>query len=102
MKDTVLAANPLVVIPAIFKMPLEYMVAAAILMAVFGFRFLGDAISGVAGAVTMSTKDMSVLFVAMAIKVGWALISAYLLTVNMRILGLLYISKKQQFGWFSR
>jgi hypothetical protein len=50
----------------------------------------------------MSTKDMSVLFVAMAIKVGWALISAYLLTVNMRILGLLYISKKQQFGWFSR
>jgi hypothetical protein len=100
MKDTVFAANPLIVIPAIAKMPLEYLVASIVLMGVFGFRYLGDAISGVAGTVTFSTRNMSVLFVAMAIKACWALISAYLLTVNMRILGLLYISKKRELGWF--
>jgi len=28
--------------------------------------------------------------------------SVYLLTVNMRILGLLYVTKKQKLGWFNR
>jgi hypothetical protein len=100
MKDSVLAANPLVVIPAILKMPLEYLITSILLMSVFGFRVLGSMMSGVAGAVSLSTRDMSVLFVAMGIKAGWSLLSVYLLVVNMRILGLLYISKKQQFGWF--
>jgi hypothetical protein len=29
-------------------------------------------------------------------------VSVYLLTVSMRILGLLYVTNKQKFGWFDR
>jgi hypothetical protein len=101
MKDTVLAANPLVVIPAILKMPLEYLVISILLMSVFAFRFVGNVMSGFAGAVSLSTHNMSVLLTALAIKAAWAFVSMYLLVVSIRILGLLYISKKQKFGWFS-
>jgi hypothetical protein len=101
MKDTVMAANPLLVIPAIFKMPLEYLVASVLLMSVFALRQLGNIVSSVAEGVTFSTRDMSVLFLAIGVQAAWAFGSIYLLTVSMRILGLLYISKKERFGWFS-
>ncbi len=102
MKDTVVAANPLVVIPAIFKIPLEYLTTCILLIGVFAVRQLGDFMSAVAGGVSMSTKDMSVLFMALGMRAGWAFASIYLLTVSMRILGLMYITKKEKFGWFSR
>ena len=44
---------------------------------------------------------MSTLFMALAAQAVWALVSVYLLTVTMRILGLLYLTKKHKFGWFS-
>jgi hypothetical protein len=102
MKDTVLASNPLVVIPAILKMPLEYLVTAILLMSVFGVRLLGSFASGVAGAVSFSTRDMSALFISMGVQAIWAFLSVYLLTVNMRILGQLYNAKRENFGWFRR
>jgi hypothetical protein len=96
----VMAANPLVVIPAILKMPLEYLVTAFLLMSVFAARQGGALMSGAAGAVTMSTRSMNSLFMALAIQAIWSLISIYLLSVNMRILAMLYVSKKEKFGWF--
>jgi len=100
MKDSVMAANPLVVIPTIFRVPFEYLVASILLMAVYGVRVAGGMAAGMAGDVSMSTRDMSTLFISLAGQGVWALISVYLLTVSMRILGLLYISKKHKFGWF--
>jgi len=102
MKDSVMAANPLVVIPTILKIPLEYLVTSLLLLSVFGVRMLGNMMSGLAGGVSLSTRDMSVLFMFMGIKALWAFASVYLLTVSMRILGLLYVAKKHKFGWFSR
>lgn len=101
MKDSVLAANPLIVIPAIFKIPLEYLITCVLLIGVFSVRQLGDWLSAVAGGVSLSTKDMSVFFLALGVRAIWAFSSIYLLTVSMRILGLLYITKKEKFGWFS-
>jgi hypothetical protein len=102
MKDSVAAANPLVVIPAIMKVPAQYMITVILLLAVFGVRQLGDILSGGAGKLTLTTKDMSVLFMSMGIQAVWALISVYLLTVTMRILGLFYNASKDKLGWFSR
>ncbi len=102
MKDSVLSANPLVVVPAILKIPLEYVVTCILLMGVFGVRKLGDAVSSVAGGVTFHTRDMSVLFLSLGMQAAWAFADIYLLTVSMRILGLLYITKKHKLGWFSR
>lgn len=101
MKDSVMAANPLIVFPAIFKAPIEYMVTALLLTGVFGFRLLGNSIAFFAKAEGHATRDMSVLFMTFGIRVFWSFASVYLLTVGMRILGLLYITKKEKFGWFS-
>jgi hypothetical protein len=100
MKDTVAAANPLVVVPAILKIPLEYLVASTLLMGVFGFKQLGDFLSRMAGSESTSTHDMRVLIVSLGIQAVWSLVSIYLLTVNIRILALLYISKKDKLEWF--
>jgi hypothetical protein len=101
MKDSVMAANPLVVFPAIMKMPLEYLATCMLLLGVFAVRKLGDLLSLMAGATQMSTRSMTVLIVAMVVQAAWAFLSIYLLCVTMRILGLLYITKKEKFGWFS-
>jgi hypothetical protein len=97
MKDSVLAANPLVVVPAILKM----LVTAVLLMSIYGIRQMGSLMSGVAGDMSFSTRDMSVLFVSLGIQAIWAFVSVYLLVVTMRILGILYLSKKEEFGWFN-
>lgn len=100
MKDSVVAANPLVVFPAIMKIPVQYLIASILLMGIFGFRLLGNALSAGAGEISFDTKDMTVLFESLGIQAGWAFVSFYLLTVNMRILGLLYNSNKDEFGWY--
>jgi hypothetical protein len=100
MKDSVLAANPLIVFPAMFKAPIEYLVTALLLTGVFGFRVLGNSIAFFAQAEGHATRDMSVLFITFGFRAFWSFASVYLLTVGMRILGLLYVTKKEKFGWF--
>lgn len=101
MKDTVMAANPMIVIPTILRIPLEYLVASILVVGVYGVRLLGNMASSLAGDVALSTRDMSTLMISLGVQGVWALISVYLLTVSMRILGLLYISRKHKFGWFA-
>jgi len=100
MKDSVLAGNPLVVVPSIMKIPVHYTVAALLLLGVFGIRLLGGVVSGVAGEVSFSTTDTSALFIALGVQAVWTFLSVYLLTVNIRILGLLYNANKEKLGWF--
>lgn len=101
MKDSVLAANPLVVVPAILKMPLEYLVTTILLMGVFGLRKLGEVLSAEATGVALSTRNTSEFVIALGAQAVLAVASVYFLTVSVRILGLLYNRKKQQFGWFA-
>ena len=101
MKDSVLAGNPLVVFPAILRMPLEYAVTAIVLLSAYGFYQLGSWIAMFAGWTTMTTHNMSVLFMSLGFQALWSFITIYILAVSMRILAMLYISKKEQFGWFT-
>ena len=101
MKDSVLAGNPLVVFPAILRMPLEYLVAALVLLAVYGIAELGGRLQDDASMDIMRTKNMSKLFIALGIQAIVAFMMIYLLAASMRILGLLYLSKKSRFGWFA-
>jgi hypothetical protein len=100
MKDSVAAGNPLVVIPSILKIPGPYFVTSLLLVGIYGFQKLGDTLASLAGDVTFTTRDMSTLFIAIGFRVVWAFLSLYLLTVNMRILGLMYNSRKDELGWF--
>ncbi len=100
MKDTALAANPLVVVPAIVKVPVEYIVTVILMTSIFGVQRLGDMIAGGAGSVSLTTRSMSTLFMAFGFQAVWSFLSVYLLSVNMRILGLLYVAKKEVLEWF--
>jgi hypothetical protein len=100
MKDTVLAANPLIVIPAMVKVPVKYGVTAALALAVFGIRQLGSIVSSGAGMLMFSTRQMNTFFAAVAIQMVLAVVSVYLLVVTMRVLGLFYNSSKQKLGWY--
>jgi len=102
MKDTALAANPLVVIPAILKVPLGYLVTCMVVIGVYLLRLLGDALAGGVQSMGYHTRDMSVMFLTFGLRAVWGLVRVYLLTVSMRTLGLLYVTNKQRFGWFDR
>ncbi len=101
MKDSVFAANPLVVIPSIARVPLEYFVTAILLAGVFGMRWLGDVIVAILATRTFMTRSIAELLMIFGLRMVWAFISLYLLTVNMRILGILYLTKKHKLGWFN-
>lgn len=100
MKDTALAANPLVVIPAILKVPAGYLVTCMVVIGVYLMRLLGDALAGSAQSVGYQTRDMSVMFLTFGLRAVWSLVRVYLLTVGMRTLGLLYVTNKHKIAWF--
>lgn len=100
MKDTAWAVNPLVVIPAIIKVPLGYLITTMLVIGIFWLRQSGGAAAGFASSASYHTRVMSTMFMAFGVRVVWSLVSVYLLTVSMRILGLLYVTNKQKFGWF--
>jgi hypothetical protein len=97
--DSVGAVNPLVVIPSILKVPLEYLVTVFILMAVVVFTRVGDIIVAIEFRHGMSTDSIPELLGLVGVKFVWSLVSIYLLVVNTRILGVLYLSKKDKLAW---
>jgi hypothetical protein len=102
MLDCVAAAHPLQVIPSIFKVPREYLVAILTLAGVLGVRALGDVTLHMLFPRGLATRSISQLLQMFAAQAFWSLVSLYLLTVGMRILGLLYVTKKDKLGWYNR
>jgi hypothetical protein len=98
LKDNVMASNPLIVVPSILRVPLEYLVAAILVAGLFGVRWLGDALTGIMAG-PLDARTMGEMFLMFAVRAVWAFISVYLLTVTMRILGLLYLTKRDRLGW---
>jgi hypothetical protein len=99
IKDTVAAANPLIVAPSILRVPLEYLVTVVLLGGLFGLRWLGDAVSDAMGGQALRTTSIPQMFLLFGLRALWAFLSVYLLTVTMRILGLLYRTKRHRLGW---
>jgi hypothetical protein len=99
IKDTVMAANPLVVVPSILRVPLAYIVTAILLAGVFAVRWTGDAIAGTMGQRALFTRSIAEMFLMFGLRAIWAFLSVYLLTVTVRILGLLYLTKREKLGW---
>lgn len=102
MKDSPLAANPLVVLPAIVKVPVEYIVTVLLLAAFIAIRQGGEMALAVIFPRGMTTHSMVTLFEMFGARLLWNFVALYLLAINMRILGLLYVAKKRKLGWFER
>ena len=100
MKDNVMACNPLVVVPSILRVPLPYLVTVVLFASIFGVQQIGNMMSSGAGTLTFTTQSGSVFFMAIGFKMVWSFVKVYLLTVNMRIMGLLYLTQKEKLGWY--
>jgi hypothetical protein len=100
MKDSAFAANPMLVIPSIFKTPLEYLVTAILLCGVFAIQRVGDVVTNLMSG-PANTRSMSTLLTGFALGLIWSFLSIYLLTFNARVLGMLYLTKKRKLGWFN-
>jgi hypothetical protein len=90
MADSVMALNPLVVIPAICKTLLQYLLILALTGLIFAFWFLANL--GFARLLPIPILPEAIIGAVMF----------YLLTVWARALGLMYFSTKDRLGWFSR
>ena len=102
MLDSVAAANPLVVVPSIMKVPVEYLIILGLLAAIYGFRVLGDVAVNALFPEGATTHSMAQFFLMVATYAFWGFASLYLVTVNVRLLGLLYLTKKEELGWLKR
>jgi len=100
--DTLKALNPLIIIPSILRVPLAYLVTLVLLAGVYGIRFLGDLVIGTVFEEGFSTKSMAMLFLMLIVKALWCFAGYYLLIVTLRILGLLYVAKKEKLAWLDR
>ena len=100
MKDNILACNPLVVVPSILRVPLQYLVTVVLFASIFGVQQIGGLVSSAVGSATFTTTNISVVLISIGFRMIWSFISIYLLTVNMRIMGLLYLTQKEKLGWY--
>jgi hypothetical protein len=90
MADTVMAMNPLVVIPAILKTPLQYLLILVLTGLIFGFWF----------AANLGLSFLLPIPIVPEAIIGGVMF--YLLIVWARALGLMYFATKERLAWFSR
>jgi hypothetical protein len=90
MADSVTALNPLVVIPAILKTFLQYLLILVLTGLIFAFWFLAKI--GFALLLPIPVLPETIIGAVMF----------YLLTVWARALGLMYFATKDRLGWFRR
>lgn len=89
MFDSIVSANPLVVIPAIMRVPLEYLVVVVLAGVLFAVKFLGGFLAQFIPIPALPDLIM-------------AGVGLYFLTVQGRLLGLMYYAKRDKLGWFGR
>ncbi len=87
MADSVAGLNPLVLLPSIFKVFPAYLVAWLVMVLVF-------AVQGVAGLVTDAVR------IPLLPTLLGSILSLYFLSVEFRILGVLYFTKQKTLKWY--
>lgn len=85
--ETVYALNPLVLVVSVFRVPLEYLVACAVLGMLVGLRLMSTYITAAAHVIPVLPQMLD------------GFISLYLLSVEMRIIGLIFHTKRKQLRW---
>ncbi|MDE3066219.1 MAG: FHA domain-containing protein [Verrucomicrobiota bacterium] len=90
MFDSIGAVNPLLIVPSILRIPLEYLFTVALFAVILLVRWLGRTF----------LPDILPVPVLPAVLSG--LLGLYLLAVEVRVLGQLYWAKKGELGWFRR
>jgi len=90
MFDSLVALNPLLIVPSILKIPREYLLTIVLLAAILSLRKLSHSILPGILPIPILPSLLADFF------------ELYLMAVEMRVLGLLYQTKKDELGWFRR
>ncbi len=90
MADSVAALNPLVVIPSILRLPLDYSLCVVLLAGLFLLDKFGTVLLGAIIPVPLVPGLVS------------GFVGLYLLCVMLRLMGVLYFVHKDDLGWFRR
>jgi hypothetical protein len=91
MFDTLEAAlKPAFVVGSILRVPREYSLAAAVFVGIIGIRWLSEWVFGILMKIPLVPALLA------------DLIMIYLLMIEARILGLLFLSKRRILGWFKK
>lgn len=86
MLNTLRSLNPFLIIPSIIKIPLDYIIACAVLLLIVGLRIVTDKV--VAGSIPFVGSILAYL------------LFLYFLMIEARILGLIYNANKNKLNWF--
>lgn len=87
LHETVFALNPLVLFITVFRVPAEYFVACVLLGLLVGLRCLSSNVMEMAHVIPVLPQVID------------GFISLYLLSVEMRVIGLIFHTKRKQLGW---
>ena len=90
MFDSVAVLNPIALTASIMRVPRQYLIAAAAFEMVLVLHWFAE------GAI------QAVVLVPFLPGLITAFLNLYFVAVGMRVLGLLYLSHRVKFGWFSR
>ncbi|EEF58634.1 FHA domain-containing protein [Pedosphaera parvula] len=90
MFDTVMALNPVLIIPSMLRVYREYLTACGVLLLILLLQ----------GLVNFCMDQFKHAIVIPSVVCGF--FAWYFLTVEMRLLGVLYRTKKAELGWFRK
>jgi hypothetical protein len=88
--DTIAALNPVLIVVSILKVPVDYLAACVVFGLVVLVQWLGELLL------------KAVLPVPIVPPLVSTFVGLYFFTVEMRVLGLLYLANKARLGWFGR
>ncbi|PWU19471.1 MAG: hypothetical protein C5B50_06410 [Verrucomicrobia bacterium] len=97
--DSIAAANPMLVMPSIVKVPGQYFIATFMLGAVVALRITTTIFLFFVFPKGWTTHSMGTLFAMIGAIVVVSLTTFYFLLVAVHVLGLVYASKKKELGW---
>jgi hypothetical protein len=98
--DSIKALNPMLVFQSIRRVPLEYLATLGLLAVVVVLGTLGDVMMGYVFAQGLSTTSIKKFFLMIGLFVALIVFGFYLITVSVRVLGLLFVTKREQLGWY--
>ncbi len=98
--DSIKALNPLLVFQSIRRVPLEYLATLGLLAVVAVMATLDDGMMCYVIARGLSTSSIKTFFSMVGLFVALVVFGFYLITVSVRVLGLLFVTKRDKLGWY--
>lgn len=100
--DSANAANPLVVVPSILKVPVKYFISLLPLAATSALQWFGSLFLDRFFPERWTTHAMGEFLAMIGVMALMGFLSLYLLILAVHLLGLIFVTSKSELGWLQR